>query len=490
MDELSNDVPAEIKAWGRRWVTFLGSQFNLSQVWLAQAGENEDLEWIASWPDGINNPPAIEHKNTYNEPQVQITPNSHYVIPLVTEEYSIGTLVFMPTTDRDMDPKVLETILGLSALLSHELSEEQERHRFRQVEYAVIHLVQSSLDVGGILPHTLDLLSEIFHADVLLVFSRSVSANRLTLLNAHGLGASSLLDVQETAESNVSKDMVLIQRHSIRIDDLKKESQPVRPIHEIRNSGFQMYMAIPLVGHNETSGTLEIFWQQSKAIHDWQEKVLTRITRQIAFAMERSALLSDLRHASQGLVTGYNAIFEGLTRILGLRDHETEEHTLRVTQLTMRLVEYMKIPSEQWEAIRRGAMLHDIGKLGVPDAILLKPGSLTDSERRMMQLHVVYGYNILAPISNTKETLNIVLYHHERWDGSGYLSGLRGDQIPLVARLFAVVDVFDALTSDRPYRTAWSRAKATHYIKEQSGKQFDPKIVTAFLGVLGSEAGD
>lgn len=216
-------------------------------------------------------------------------------------------------------------------------------------------------------------------------------------------------------------------------------------------------------------------------------KKVSELTPMVALGlfqeMKRLSLIKNLRQSHQGYVNGYNAMFEGLARILGLRDHETEEHTLRVTRLAMRLVEHIKIPPEEWDAIRRGCLLHDIGKLGVADAILLKPGSLTDTERRMMQHHVIYGFNILSPITNARQTLDVVLYHHERWDGKGYPEGLKGTQIPLVARLFAVVDVFDALTTDRPYRTAWLHDQALEYIKEQSGSHFDPDMVAAFLEI-------
>jgi HD-GYP domain-containing protein (c-di-GMP phosphodiesterase class II) len=149
----------------------------------------------------------------------------------------------------------------------------------------------------------------------------------------------------------------------------------------------------------------------------------------------------------------------------------------------MLLVDYLRFPVEQWDAIRHGALLHDIGKLGIPDAILLKPGSLSAMERRMMEVHVTYGYNILSSITKARQTLDIVLYHHERWDGSGYPDHLQGEQIPLVARLFAVVDVYDALTSDRPYRTAWLPDRALAYLKEKAGIQFDPEMVKAFMEV-------
>jgi putative nucleotidyltransferase with HDIG domain len=178
-----------------------------------------------------------------------------------------------------------------------------------------------------------------------------------------------------------------------------------------------------------------------------------------------------------------------LSRALELRDLETEGHTRRVSRLTMQLVEHIQIPPEQWDSIRQGALLHDIGKLGIPDAILLKPGSLTPREKKVMQQHVMYGYNILAPITSDRNILDITLYHHEHWDGTGYPYGLKGEQIPQMARVFAVVDVFDALKSDRPYRTAWSHSKVIEYLKEQSGRCFDPQVVKLFLEIA-TESGN
>ena len=204
---------------------------------------------------------------------------------------------------------------------------------------------------------------------------------------------------------------------------------------------------------------------------------------QVAFAIQRAGILRDIRHRNEELQTKYNAMIEGLSKALELRDIETEGHTRRVSQFTMRLVEHMQLPPEDWDAIRQGALLHDIGKLGIPDAILLKPGSLTQPERKVMQQHVLYGYNILAPIISARHTLDITLYHHEHWDGKGYPYGLKGEQIPLVARLFTIIDVYDALKSDRPYRSAWSHSQVIQYMREQAGQEFDPHILKLFLEI-------
>jgi HD-GYP domain-containing protein (c-di-GMP phosphodiesterase class II) len=149
--------------------------------------------------------------------------------------------------------------------------------------------------------------------------------------------------------------------------------------------------------------------------------------------------------------------------------------------MTMRLAEKMGIPAELREPIRHGSLLHDIGKMGIPDAILLKPGSLNTREWEIMKHHPIYAFNILSQIEYLKPALDIPLYHHEHWDGSGYPYGLKEDQIPLSARIFTVIDVYDALTSDRPYRMAWTKEQALEHIRLQAGRHFDPRIVRYFL---------
>jgi len=178
---------------------------------------------------------------------------------------------------------------------------------------------------------------------------------------------------------------------------------------------------------------------------------------------------------------------EGWSKALDLRDHETEGHTVRVTEMTVLLAQMAKVPKNEIVHVRRGALLHDIGKMGVPDAILLKPDKLTDDEWDIMRKHPVYVYEWLSPIEYLKPALAIPYSHHEKWDGTGYPQGLKGEQIPLPARLFAVVDVWDALSHDRPYRKAWSQERVAKYIREQAGKHFDPNVVGLFLQLLERE---
>lgn len=172
---------------------------------------------------------------------------------------------------------------------------------------------------------------------------------------------------------------------------------------------------------------------------------------------------------------------------LQLRNDETQGHSKRVTDLTIKLASFLNLPKKDLVHIYRGALLHDVGKMGIPDAILLKPGKLSDEERAIMQKHPQYAYDLLKPTEFLRLAMDIPYSHHEKWDGTGYPQGLKGEAIPLPARLFAVVDVYDALTSDRPYRAAWTQDQACDYIREKSGIDFDPHVVEAFLEYMKKE---
>jgi putative two-component system response regulator len=192
-------------------------------------------------------------------------------------------------------------------------------------------------------------------------------------------------------------------------------------------------------------------------------------------------LVEALRKANEELAQSYDATLEGWTRALDMRDHETEGHTQRVTDLTVRLARAMGIGGDELTAIRRGALLHDIGKFAVPDSILLKPGPLDAAEWKLMRLHPVHARQLLEPIKFLRPALDIPCWHHEKWDGTGYPNGLKGKQIPLAARIFAVVDVWDALRSKRPYHDAWPDQRALEFILDQSSKHFDPEMVEHFM---------
>ncbi len=187
---------------------------------------------------------------------------------------------------------------------------------------------------------------------------------------------------------------------------------------------------------------------------------------------------------ADNLSSAYDTTLEGWVNALELRDRETEGHARRVVEVTINLAQKMGIGSAEEINIRRGALLHDIGKMGIPDSVLLKPGPLNEREWEMMRMHPEYAYRLLTPIEYLNPAIEIPYCHHEKWDGTGYPRGLKGEEIPLAARIFAIVDVWEALTSDRPYRPAWTNEKALNYIEEQKGKHFDPTVVDNFMDLL------
>jgi putative nucleotidyltransferase with HDIG domain len=216
---------------------------------------------------------------------------------------------------------------------------------------------------------------------------------------------------------------------------------------------------------------------------DWL-RFLEMLAAQSAIVIETNGLYENIRHANSELLQAYDATIEGWSQAMDLRDKETEGHTRRVTEMTVQLAKEMGLAEELLVHLRRGALLHDIGKLGVPDSILRKPDTLTDDEWIVMKKHPEYAYHMLEAIDYLRPAVDIPYCHHEKWDGRGYPRGLQGEEIPLAARLFAVVDVWDALVSDRPYRPGWTHAATLQYINEQRGKHFDPQVVAAFLNLL------
>lgn len=202
--------------------------------------------------------------------------------------------------------------------------------------------------------------------------------------------------------------------------------------------------------------------------------------------IRRYELIEALKSSQKDLLESYDATIEGWARAMGIRDIETFEHTRRVVEIALAIGKAMHLDAQSLEDLRRGSLLHDIGKIGIPDSILLKPASLTKEEQQIMQSHASFGYELLKPIKYLERAIVVPYCHHERWDGSGYPQQLRGEEIPLLARIFAIADVYDAMTTDRPYRPALSRAEALAYITSQSGKHFDPHIVEVFLKIADS----
>ena len=256
----------------------------------------------------------------------------------------------------------------------------------------------------------------------------------------------------------------------------------------LAEEGFKACFGVPLRIEGKTIGGVAAFdRRRQRRDKDWQE-FLETICNQAAIAVDNANMLDDLRRANTRLRETYRATVDALGYSLELRDRETEGHSRRVTSLAMKLSRRMGITDDaDLDAIYCGAALHDIGKMGVPDNILLKPGPLTPDERAEIRRHTVYGYDLLAKIpflARFHNTMHVVLYHHERWDGGGYPVELIGEEIPLPARIFAVVDTWDSLRHERPYKLPWPDRDALAYIRQQAGTQFDPQVVDTFLNVV------
>ena len=277
-----------------------------------------------------------------------------------------------------------------------------------------------------------------------------------------------------------------MERRLIQEPNLEKASIYSARARLFKDAGFNSYYAIPLIAKGQVKGVMEVFSQSPfKVTSEWIN-FFTMLSTQAAIAIDNGELFDNLQRSNMDLMVAYDSTLEGWASALELRDEETEGHARRVTEMTERLALAIGVKGQELNNIRRGALLHDIGKMGIPDQILLKPGPLTDEEWKVMRTHPELAYKLISPISFLRPAIDIPYCHHEKWDGTGYPRGLKDTDIPVSARLFAIIDVWDALSSDRPYRKAWDQKKVYEHLQSQSGSHFDPEILKVFLNqVLG-----
>ncbi len=280
-----------------------------------------------------------------------------------------------------------------------------------------------------------------------------------------------------------------LERRLIHVAELAQPgNELIRPL--LGDEGFVSYFGVPLLAKGEVLGVLEIFHTAPlNPDEEWLD-FLSALAGQAAIAIDNARLFEALQRSKTELTAAYDATIEGWSRALDLRDRETEGHAQRVMEMTVKLARALGLSEDELMRVRWGALLHDIGKMGVPDSILLKPGPLTDEEWAVIRQHPTTAFKILSPIRYLGAAVDIPYYHHEWWDGTGYPLGLRGEQIPLAARIFALVDVWDALRSDRPYRSAWLQQAVIECLRSQAGTHFDPQIVPVFFQLLESEGMD
>ena len=276
----------------------------------------------------------------------------------------------------------------------------------------------------------------------------------------------------------------VLERRTISIPDLENHLGESLFSPALLKEKFANYFAVPLIAKGQVNGVLEIYQRSSlQPDDDWLD-FLSTMANQSAMAIESANLFQDLQRTNAELSLAYDAAIESWTQVLEISNRENGAHAYRMVELTIKLARSMGVAEHELIHYRRGALLHDVGKLGVPEIILNKPGPLDEAESKIMQRHPQIGFELLSSINYLAPALDIHHYHHERWDGSGYPDGLRGEQIPFPARLFAVIDVYEAMTHNRPDRAAWSRQVALSHIQQSSGTLFDPAVVEAFLRVM------
>jgi PAS domain S-box-containing protein/putative nucleotidyltransferase with HDIG domain len=271
------------------------------------------------------------------------------------------------------------------------------------------------------------------------------------------------------------------KRSIVYIPDLAKEHDSFLRKILLAGEDFVSYHGVPLIAKGQVLGVLEVFHRNRVVRDEEWLNFLKALAAQAAIAIDNATLFDNLQRSNTELAHAYDATIEGWSRALEMRSNETEGHTQRAAVLTVKLARLFGLSDAELVQVRWGALLHDIGKMGIPDEILLKHDSLTEAEWVVMKKHPVFAYEMLSPIRYLRSALDIPSAHHEKWDGTGYPFGLKGEQIPLVARIFAVVDVWDALRSDRLYRTSWSVAKVRKHLRSLAGTHFDPHVVKVCL---------
>lgn len=358
-----------------------------------------------------------------------------------------------------------------------ELEDQLRRVRsLREIDMAIT----SSLDVRVTLGFVLDQVTGQLGLDAASVLLMNQATRQLEFAAGKGFRTEALrhttLESGEGYAGRAARDQEFVW-----IDDLRERPEGLVRSRHLQTEGFVSYAAVPLVAKGHAKGVLETFHRGPLDPSQSWFDFLDALAGQASIAVDNAELYQDLQRSHEQLRDAYDRTIEGWARALDLRDRETYGHTRRVARIAVRLAREMGVHKEELVHIRWGALLHDIGKMGVPDAILQKPGPLDDEEWKVMKMHPDVAYRLLSPIEFLRPALDIPHYHHEKWDGSGYPDGLRGTEIPLAARIFAIVDVWDALLSDRPYRDAWPEEKAMNHLREEAGSHFDPEVVETFF---------
>ncbi len=414
-----------------------------------------------------------DHASTFQQETVNTT--------LTGEKIDVWVSISIPSETQDYS-RVLVTVMDIS---ERKRAEEQIRLQIRYL--AALRAVDMAISASMDLPITLRVLLNQVNLQL------GVEATSILLLDPHtqtlkysaGLGFQT--PVIETTALRLGQSyagQAALERRIIMAEDLNtKASRILTP--EFNQENFSHYIGVPLVSKGVVKGVLELFNRTPFKQDPAWFGLLESMAGQAAIAIENAMLLDEVQKVNINLRSAYDATIEGWARSLSLREGDSQGHVKQVADLTVELAQTAGYQGEGLLSIRRGALLHDIGKLAIPDTILFKPAPLTEDEWKIMKTHPVVSKRILSSIDFLQPAIDIPYSHHEKWDGTGYPDGLKGSQIPFAARVFAIVDCWDSLRSNRPWRKAWTDEQAWDYIINNSGKAFDPQIVEKFRQLLG-----
>jgi PAS domain S-box-containing protein/putative nucleotidyltransferase with HDIG domain len=415
--------------------------------------------------------------------------------PLIANTVTIGTIGIgrnvlesgaLPPPFTKSEIRLLSAVADITANAIHRASlYEQTELRLQRLSAlrAIDQAIVGSLDLRVTLNILLDQVTGRLQTDAAAVLL--CNAHSQSLEYAAGRGFRSLhIEHSRIRMGEGITGQAALERRTVQTNDITNSDTPFVRTRLLADEGFASYCCVPLIAKGQVKGVLELFHRTPLfPDHEWFE-FLEALGGQAAIAIETSTLFNDLQRSNMKLLLAYDTTLEGWSRALDLRDHVTDGHSQRVAELTVRLAVAYGLSDYEVMHARRGALLHDIGKMAIPDDVLHKPGPFTEAEQIIMRKHPLFAFEMLASIAYLRPALDIPYAHHEKWDGTGYPRGLHGKQIPVAARIFALIDVWDALISDRPYRRAWSEDEALAYIREQAGKHFDPQITTLFLEVI------
>ena len=413
------------------------------------------------------------------------------VVPILNAEESIGLIFMAVPLPREINPgdvRLLTTLAEIAgnAIQRMRLHSQTEQHVQRLTALHVVDLALSaSLDVRVILGAVLDQLISQLHVDAADILFYKPLTQTLEFTIGRGFRTRAVEKTRLRMDDSQAGQAVLDRRIlKIPSTDEGENSDPQTRL--LAREEFVEHYTIPLTAKGQIKGVLDIFHRAPlEADRDWLDFV-EMLGNQAAIAIDNAELFQRLERSNIELGMAYDATIRGWSHALDLRDKETEGHTQRVTEITEKLARRMGLDDEQLIHLRRGALLHDMGKIGVPDSILLKPDKLTAEELFIMQQHPKIAFEMLSKIKYLQKALDIPYCHHEKWDGTGYPQGLQGEQIPLGARLFTVIDIWDALANDRVYRKAWPNEKTLAYIQSISGTHLDPKVVNVFMEMVNA----